>query len=817
MGFIHKFLHSRKIDAKQFDSNAQNFIPITCHYNDETLLTKNGELIQILQIKGINSEYTNKDLLGIRAAIRNAIKNHINNSNFAVWIHVVRRCDNIDDSTPYSQALPNFIHNIWSKKNYWQDKFVSTLYISIVHHGCNLGIRNLDSFLNSLSFKTLDSFYDKFIVSALKNLSIATNNIITELQRYNPCKLSIKIDNNKVYSDLLNFYKKIIQLNTGLIEVKDVDCAVQLATHKYSFGGDKIEVIHKQEKKFASILGIKEYQDIKDELVSKCLHAPVEFIATEIFYFADQVKAINSYSQQSKVISASRDSELALFKGIEPIVNSDNTLPQFCHQQISIMIMADSIDLLESRVAYISQRLVKQGIIHVREDINLAQTFWSQLPGNFNYIRRVSYNIIDNVAALAALHHYPVGMQHSRWGRSVTIFRTECGTPYFMNFHDESAKGHTCIIGGAQSGRATIANFLLSEASKYSPTILYLTNRNNAQVFIKGIEGTWHNGDLPFNPLSYLESSDDLLELFKIITGNYFNNLTDSEIECITELAIAVMDMPPESRSLIKIIKDFNFKDYSAGASVKKRIKLFISDDKCSKIFNQSSTLELQDNNVTAINLADYTDYQFNQSYTPQVGEKPEIYHNKLQTLHCLRSGIIFSLIKKFSLLASSEPKILVVDNMPDLIVEQVFMNLIKQITEQLSENNGIILSVVQVNQNDQFYYSDFWKKWLKFNNTKIILPTNIRNLPIAEICNLSTREAKKFNTISPNSRLFMVKQDNNYVIVELNLEGFPAIRKLLSAEEEDLNLFHKIMQKIGDDAPSAWLSDVYDQFQNSE
>ncbi|KJV54935.1 cagE, TrbE, VirB, component of type IV transporter system family protein [Orientia chuto str. Dubai] len=815
MGFLHKFLHSRKIDEKQFNHNAQDFIPIACHYNNETLLTKNGELIQILQIKGINSEYTNKDLLGTRAAIRNAIKSYIN-SSFAVWIHVVRHCDNIDDSTPYNQALPNFIHSIWSKKNYLQNKFVSTLYISIVRHGCNLNIRNFDSFLNSLSFKTLNSFYDDSIASSLEKLSLVTNNIIAGLKRYNPRKLTIRIENNNAYSDLLSFYQTMIQLNIGAVEVKDVDCSVQLATHKYFFGGDKIEIVHQKDKKFAAILSIKEYQDIKDEIISKCIYVPIEFIATEIFYFADQEKAASSYTQQSKVVSASRDSELAMFKGINAIVDSD-ILPQFCHQQISIMIMDDDVDTLESNVSYISQRLGKQGITHVREDINLAQTFWAQLPGNFNYIRRVSYNIIDNVAALAALQHYPVGMQHSVWGRAVTIFQTEYGTPYFMNFHDKTAKGHTCIIGTANSGKATIANFLLAESSKYSPTILYLTNRNNAQIFIKGIEGKWYNDGFIFNPLSCLENSADLLELLKIITGHYFNNLTDNEIECVTELAAIVTDIAPESRSLIKISKAFNFRNYDAGASIKKRINLFINDDRCSKNFNQSSAFEILDNNITAINLADYTDYQFSQSYVSEVGEKPEIYQKKLQTLHCLRSAIIFSLIKKFSLIASKNPKIIVIDNMPDLIVEQVFIHLIKHIAEQLSQNNGIILSVVQVHQNNEFYYSDFWKNWLNLNNTKIILPTGIRNFPIAEICKLKANEAKKFNTISPNSRFFMVQQDNSYVILELNLEGFPAIRKLLSADKEDLNLFHEIQQKIGDEAPSSWLSNVYDQFQNSE
>lgn len=48
--------NSRKVDRDLFNNSAEDFIPIACHYDSNTLLTKNGELLQIIQINGINSE-----------------------------------------------------------------------------------------------------------------------------------------------------------------------------------------------------------------------------------------------------------------------------------------------------------------------------------------------------------------------------------------------------------------------------------------------------------------------------------------------------------------------------------------------------------------------------------------------------------------------------------------------------------------------------------------------------------------------------------------------------------------------------------------
>ena len=89
-------------DSNLFNSSSEDFVPIACHYDEHTLLTKNGEMLQIIQINGINSEKISKDLFNLREVVRKSIRDTIDCSKFAFWIHTIRRKADLDDTTEYN-------------------------------------------------------------------------------------------------------------------------------------------------------------------------------------------------------------------------------------------------------------------------------------------------------------------------------------------------------------------------------------------------------------------------------------------------------------------------------------------------------------------------------------------------------------------------------------------------------------------------------------------------------------------------------------------------------------------------------------------
>ena len=121
----------------------------------------------------------------------------------------------------------------------------------------------------------------------------------------------------------------------------------------------------------------------------------------------------------------------------------------------------------------------------------MEKTFWAQLPANFSFLSRMKPTILDNVAALASLHNFPTGNQYNPWGKAITLLRTEKGTPFFMNFHDENELTTTCIFGEAKAGKTTLLNFLLSEADKFYPTTVYITDDMDSGIYTKARSGKW--------------------------------------------------------------------------------------------------------------------------------------------------------------------------------------------------------------------------------------------------------------------------------------------------------------------------------------
>ena len=411
---------------------SRNFIPIVCHYDENTLITKNGELLQTIEILGINSEHISDELFNLRKLVRKSIKDHVVIPHVAFWIHTIRRQSNLDDDKPYNSYFSANIHNMWRNKNYWHDKFVNNLYLTIVYDSAITKINNFSSFVNSFFPDTMIKFEENYLKDACLKLTEVTDNIIDSLSEFGVQRLKVRLKNGEYYSNLIDFYHRIINFDKGYGYLDVSDLSDVLSSHQYIVGSNVMELHSKNNKKFIAVMSIKEYHDVSTESIDRFLRTPVEMVATEVFYFADRSEVIPEYQNQEYILRLSKDEQLRSIKGLDKIFGADANKNGYCFQQISFSIIADSNKL---------------GIVVVREDIDLEKVFWSHLPSNFTFLTRLQPTTIDNIAALASLHNCPVGNKYNPWGKAVTLLRTEKGTPYFNSFHDNSGNSFTAFFG----------------------------------------------------------------------------------------------------------------------------------------------------------------------------------------------------------------------------------------------------------------------------------------------------------------------------------------------------------------------------------
>lgn len=480
-----------KADEFSYTYNSHDFIPIACHYDQNTLLTKNGELIQIIQVNGIYSQVVRNDLVNLRRIIRETIKKNINSDAFAFWIHTIRRKENLDDPSPYPDLFSANVHNIWRDKNYWDDKFINTLYISIVYHKPNIQISSIQAFMNSLSNEALDKFHNDYFAKAVKLLHEAVDNILQDLDFFGVRRLGVAQEEDESFSELVFLFRRIINLNEMPQPISISDLSLTLGTHNYVVGNNQMQVRDKDDLTFASIISLKEYHEMSSEAIELLLNLPMEFVATEVFHFIAKSQALEKIAHTKYILEVSRATEILQERNIDAMLNMPEEGMYFCNQQISIMVLDRDQDVLTNNIARASSELSKRGIVHVLEDINLEQTFWAQLPGNFSFLRRMEPTIVDNVAALASLYNFPTGNASGPWGAAITLFRTEQGTPHFMNFHDSRGIGHSGIFSPRGGGKTVLLNFLITQMMKFIPTLVYITNNNRSKIFLDAIDGRY--------------------------------------------------------------------------------------------------------------------------------------------------------------------------------------------------------------------------------------------------------------------------------------------------------------------------------------
>ncbi len=799
-------------DSNLSSDSSEGFIPVACHYDMNTLITKNGELLQTIQINGINSEKISENLYNLREVVRKSITDSVTSQKYAFWVHTIRRKADLDDGAEYHGFLAANIHDIWCRKNYWHDKFVNNLYITIVHESPQLKLYDYKTWLRSLSPGKITHFEQEYFDAALQDLTQTADKLLLGLSEYGAAKLGIRVNDGINYSDLMFLYRRIVHLNESECMVPTADISTALASHQYSVGSDRIEVIGDGHKKFAAIMSIKEYQEVSSDSLDKFLQIPVEMIATEVFYFIDKKEVAPIYEYQNYILGISKDKDLRKIKGFNQIFDDQNTRTQFCHQQISFMVIGDDYKMLETQIAKASDTLSKIGIVHVREDINLEKTFWSQLPGNFSFLSRMKPTVLQNTAALASLHNFPTGNQYSKWGKAITLLRTERGTPYFMNFHDRSHRAFTCLIGEKKAGKTTLLNFLLAESDKYLPTTVVITDDMDSGLYIKARGGRWFQREKGIiNPLLCEDNEQDrqyLFEFFKVISKHYFHPLSNEEISQLKELINKVFVISKNERKLSKILASMAMSETLA-----KRLSPYQEGGIYYGIFERDEPLTLYDSDLLAVNLESFDDKEFTKKNYPKEKKLIEQFEYDLNSSRAVKVAVVlalFNLIKN----SNNDKKILVIDNLEQIMNLEHYSSLISELIME-SENNDVVpIFSVSTDALRDVYNNKIPQDWLNSAATSVIFPAEVSVVGLDKVLPITQVELKKLAALTVSSRMFLIRQNDKSITAELSIGGLPGLTRLFCSGKSEIELYKEVVKEHGEEKPEDWLEPLYNELE---
>ncbi len=780
-----------RVARKEYPSSG--FIPYLAHWNKNTIITKKSDLIQVVKIGGYSFETADDEDLDVKKIIRNQLFKGMASSDLGLCFHIIRKRQQVYPDDYASIDMPDgfalYLDQKWFEKNKNKKAFANELYISIIKKNeSGLSVGGIEALIKRLMHGADKDAWAISMREAHEQLEEATTRVVNTLREYNPKMLGLVKSQGGVYSELCEFFGRIINCGAQckmLYPLENIDKYIN--THRLYFGSKAIEAKSLNgTERFAGIVSMKEYgPKTWAGVLDSFLKMPFEFIITQSFDFTNKQAAMHRMQlQQNRMIQAGD-------KAVSQIVEITNALDKamsgdihFGTHHLTVMCMADSTKELDYILSMSAVELTNSSGIGVRERVNMEPAFWGQLPGNYDFIvRKATINTL-NLAAFNSMHNYPLGKQQkNQWGEAVTVLDTTSGTPYYFNFHLRDV-GHTTIIGPTGAGKTVMMNFLCAQAQKFKCRLFFFDKDRGAEIFLRALNGKYTIIDpskkCGFNPLQLPDTGENrtfLLEWLKQLVSTNGEQVTSEDVAYLSAAINGNYKLEKKDRKLRNIAP---FLGVASPGSLAGRLAMWHSNGSHANLF---------DNDEDVIDFGKASVFGF---------EMGELLKNKASLGPAL--SYIFH---RISLSLDGTPCMIVLDEAWALIDNPVFAPKIKDWLKVLRKLNTFVVFATQSVEDAS--NSEISDTLIQQTATQIFLPNLKATEAYRKTFMLSEREFQLIKTTDPGSRFFLIKQGNDAVIAKIDLSGLEDVINILSGRADTVIILDEIRKEHGDD-PNIWI-----------
>jgi len=792
----------REANSKK-EKPVSHFIPYKCHWDSNTIITKNNELLQVVKIGGFSFETADDEDLDIKKNARNALlKNMSSSGNIVMYFNTVRRRKPVmlegadytyDPTVKVPSDFITYLSNEWRKKHAGAKSYFNELYISILYRPDKGGAAIVEYFIKKLRQKSNKTAWENDMKEMQESILEMSTRVVNTFSNYGARLLGIQKSAQGNNCEILEFLGTIINCGYSMpMAVPRGTIDQYIATHRLFFGSKSIEVRGPLGKKYAGIISILEYgPSTSAGMLDGFLQMPFEFVMTQSFTFANRTVAINKMQLQQNRMAQSGDKAQSQVSEISVALDMATSGDiGFGEHHLTIVCSDDDLKGLENVLSMASVELSNSGVQPVRERINMEAAYWGQLPGNMDYIvRNATINTL-NMASYASMHNYPLGkIYNNHWGEYVTVLDTTSGTPFYFSFHVRDV-GHTLIIGPTGAGKTVLMNFLCAQAQKFKPRMFFFDKDHGAEIFIRALNGVYTTIDpsvnCNFNPLQLDDTGENrtfILEWLKVLVTSNGETLSSEDNRTLSQAVNGSFKLEKKDRKLTNIVA---FLGIGGPGSLSGRIAMWVGKGSHAKIF---------DNEVDNIDLLKARVFGFDMT---------ELLKDPVSL-----APVLLYIFHRINISLDGQRTMIVLDEAWALIDNPIFAPKIKDWLKVLRKLNTFVIFATQsVEDAAKSRISD---TLIQQTATQIFLP----NLKATDIYRsafmLSQREYILIKTTDPTSRYFLIKQGVDAVVAKISLDGMSNIINVLSGRVETVLLLDQIREKYGDD-PEKWLPVFYEE-----
>lgn len=780
-------IENRALLAKR-ERTVGDKLPYAAQFDDRTLQLRGGMLMQVVRLGGLLFETADTDELNYRKVLREALLQALSSPRFAVYHHIVRRRVDAVANGRFSDRFSAGLDAAWQQRLGSRQLYVNDLFLTIVRRPLKGRLGIADRFSHIFTGKqsaTVDRASD------LRALGMAVDQVVAALAQYEPQILATYETEHGAYSEPLEFLSMILNGELRPVRLPEASISDYLPYRRISFGQDLVELGSAGDlpREFQAIVSIKDYPGTTTPgMLDQLLRLPVEMVVSQSFGFVERQAGLGRMNLALRRMRASDDEALSLRSELS-VAKDDLAAGRtaFGEHHLSIAIRGSERDQVNSHVAEVQSALADLGLISVREEIGLEAAYWAQFPGNFSYIARRALISSRNFASFASYHNFPRGRATgNHWGDAVTTLESTAAGPYHFNFH-KGDLGNFTIIGPSGSGKTVVLNFLLAQARKFEPRIIFFDKDRGAELFIRSIGGIYDvlrpGMAAALNPLQIPDTAENrrfLIDWIGRLVLRPGDQLTAEETHRIQEAVDASYAAPIAHRRLRYFAQLFRGGERPHANDLWSRLRPWWGEGEHAWLFD---------------NAEDRTDIG-----ALTVGfDMTRILDNAT-----LRTPAMMYLFHRVEERLDGTPSIIVIDEGWKALDDDVFVQKIKDWEKTIRKRNGIVGFATQ--SAEDALASKISSAIVEQAATQIFMTNaKARREDYCDGFGLTAQELDLIRSLPDDAHCFLIKHGNDSVVVRLDLSGEKDILTILSGRERTVRLLDEIREQVGDN-PDAWL-----------
>lgn len=769
---------------------AGDHLPYLAQIDDHTILLRDGRLMQVLALDGLLFETADSDEVNYRKLLRDSMLQAIGTSRFALYHHLIRRSVEPQLKATFPDPFSAEVDEKWRHRLQSKRLFTNELFLALIRRPLQGSGGIADHFARRFGRVSAESRAAEFAIER-RELDAARDALIAALSPYGVRLLGTYDIAGALASEPLEYLSALYNGDFRPVLLPESDIGQYLPIRRVSFGAQTVELSAAGglERSFTAMISVKEYPgQTAPGALDELMRLPLELVVTQSFGFVDRQGALRRANLALRRMRAADDEALSLRSELT-VARDDLAAGRaaFGEHHLTVAIRGGSLAAVDDGVAEVAAALTDIGMIAVREEMALEPAFWAQFPGNFPYIPRRGTVASRNFASLASMHNFPRGQaEGNHWGQAVTVLETTAAGPYHFNFHHGDL-GNFTVIGPSGSGKTVLLNFLLAQARKFDPRIIFFDKDRGAEPFLRAIGGVYDSLRIGepsgLNPLLLEDTPENrrfLIQWLGQLVADPGRELGPEDLAVIKDAVDANMGAPPEFRRLGHFAQLLRGDHRPHAGDIYSRLEPWWGSGERAWLFDNADDRVDLTRKVVGFDMT-------------RILDDP-----------ALRTPTMMYLFHRVEERLDGMASIIVVDEGWKALDDEVFTRRIRDWEKTIRKRNGIVGFATQ--SAEDALSSRIASAIVEQSATQIFMANSkAQARDYVDGFGLTQYEYELVRSLPDSAHAFLIKHGHESVVARLDLSGDRDLLTVLSGRERTVRRLDEIRAEFGNE-PDQWL-----------